>query len=134
LGNQASLTVEPFLLPLGGVALRVFPAACVGLLPAVVGSASEGATQVLTPAVAWMREETNTTVATSHRAVLQARTISQQGIERELVFPNERTSAIMLVPIFSKRENFRNSYHQIAKFSVKTLIVFCIPSSYNLVA
>ena len=99
-----------------------------------MGSASEGATQVMTSAVAWMREETNATVAALHGAVLQVRTNSQQGIESELILPNERTSAIMLVPIFSKRENFGDSHHQIAKFSVKMLIVFCISSSYNLVA
>lgn len=97
-------------------------------------SASEGATQIMTSAVAWMREETNATVAASHRAVLQVRTISQQGIESELILLNERTSVIMLVPIFSKRENFGECYDEIAKFSVKTLMFVCISSSYILVA
>jgi len=81
-----------------------------------------------------MREETDPTVAASHRAFLQVRTIRQQGIQSELILPNERTSATLLMPIFSKRENFGDSHHQIAKFSVKTLIVFCMSSSYNLVA
>jgi len=99
-----------------------------------MGSASEGATQVLTSAVAWMREETNATVTARQRAVQQVRTLRQQGIQSDLILPNERTSAIMLVPIFSKRENFGDGDHQMAKFSVKMLIVFCISSSYNLVA
>ena len=100
----------------------------------MIGSASEGATQVLTSAVTWMREETNATVTAPHRAFLQFRTICQQGIESELILSNERTSAVMLMPIFSKRENFGDSHHQMAKFSVKMLIVFCMSSSYNLVA
>lgn len=110
----------------------MFPAASVGLLPAVVSSASEGATQILAPAVAGMCEETNPTVAAPHRAVLQVRTICQQGIQSDLILPNERTSAIKLVPVLSKREHFGDSHHQMAKFSVKTPIVVCIPSSYNL--
>ena len=78
-------------------------------------------------------KKTNATVAASHRAVLQVRTIKQQGIESELILLNERTSVIVLVPIFSKRENFGECYDEIAKFSVKTLMFVCISSSYILV-
>ena len=81
-----------------------------------------------------MSEEANATVAAVHCALLQVGAIVQQRIESELILPNERTSAIMLVPVFSKRENFGDGHHQMAKFSVKMLIVFCMSSSYNLIA
>ena len=71
-------------------------------------------------------------MAATYSAVVQIRTIAQDGSQRELVLTNKRTSAIVLMPILPKRENFGNPYNKIARFSVTMLIVFCIPSSYSL--
>ena len=79
-----------------------------------------------------MREEPNPTVATSHGAVLQIGTVSQKGIQSELILTNKRTSAIVLIRIFAKRENLGDGYRQMAKFSVKMLSGLCISSSYSL--
>ena len=100
----------------------------------MVGSASEGAAQVLPVLIPRMSEEANATVAAVHVTTVQIGAFPQEGVESELILPNKRTSAIMLVPIFSKRENVRDCHQQMAKFSVKMLIVSCISSSYNLVA
>lgn len=95
-------------------------------------TATEGTAQVLTTGIARMSKETNPTVAAANRAVRQIRTITQEGIQRELILTNKRTAAVILMPILVKRENLRDGYDKIAKFSVKILICFCISSSYSL--
>ena len=79
-----------------------------------------------------MGKEANPTVAATYRAVYQIRTIAQDSIQRELILTNKRTGAIVLMPILAKRENLGDGYDKNAKFSVKMLIWFCIPSSYGL--
>ncbi len=104
----------------------------VGSLTTMLLTATKGTAQVLTTCIARMSEEANPTVAAEYRAVRQIRTITQDGIQRELILTNKRTGAVVLVPILVKRENFRDGYDKIAKFSVKILICFCISSSYSL--
>ena len=58
--------------------------------------------------------------------------IPQDGIKCELILTNKRKGPVALVPIFAKRENFRDGYKKTVKFSVKMLIGFCISSSYSL--
>jgi hypothetical protein len=106
----------------------------VGSLTTMLLTATEGTAQVLTTCIARMGEETNPTVRAAYCAVRQIRTITQDGIQRELILTNKRTGAVVLVPILVKRENFREGYDKIARFSVKMLIGFCISSSYSLEA
>ena len=94
--------------------------------------AAKGAAEIPAARVAGMREEAYAAVATPHRAVLQIRTIPQDGIQQELILTNKRTGAVVLVPILAKRKNFRDGYKKIVRFSVKILIGFCISSSYSL--
>jgi hypothetical protein len=49
-----------------------------------------------------------------------------------LILLNKRTSAVVLVPILAKREEFRDGYHKTERFSVKMPNVMCISSSYSL--
>lgn len=70
-------------------------------------------------------------MAAVHRTACQIRTIAQDGIERELILTNKRTSAIVLMPIRAKRKEFPGGYDKNARFSVKMLIVLCISSSYS---
>ncbi len=98
----------------------------------MVQSTAEGATEILATRVAGMRQEADPAVATADSAVLQIRTIAQDGIQRVLILTNKRMGTVVLVPILAKRKNFRDSYDKIARFSVKMLIGFCITSSYPL--
>ncbi|MDA1052602.1 MAG: hypothetical protein O3C40_19270 [Planctomycetota bacterium] len=94
--------------------------------------AAKCAAEILATRVAGMRQEADPTVAAANRAVLQIRTIAQDGIQRVLILTDKRIGAVVLVPILAKRENFRDRYDKIARFSVTMLIGFCIPSSYSL--
>jgi hypothetical protein len=58
--------------------------------------------------------------------------IAQSGIQRHLIITNNRISAVVLVPIFPKGEDFRSGYKKSARFSVMILILLCMPSSYSL--
>lgn len=98
----------------------------------MVLAAAERAAEILAVRVTGMRQETYPAVATANCAVLQIRTIAQDGIERVLILTNKRIGVVVLVPVLAKRENFRDRYNKIARFSVKMLIGFCIPSSYSL--
>lgn len=94
--------------------------------------AAELATEIPATRIAGMRQEAYPTVATANRAVLQIRTIAQDGIQRVLILTNKRIGAAVLVPLLAKRENFRDRYDKIARFSVTMLIGFCMTSSYSL--
>jgi hypothetical protein len=98
----------------------------------MVLSAAEGAAQIPAAGVARMREKANTAVATSHRAVLQVTAIPQGGVQRQLILPDKQNNPVVLVPIFAKREKFRDGYNKSDRFSVTMLSGFCISSSYSL--
>jgi hypothetical protein len=98
----------------------------------MVLSATKGTAKIPTARVARMREEANTAVATSHRAVLQIRTIQQDAVQRQLILPNKQNNPVVLMPIFAKREKFRDGYNKSDRFSVTMLSGFCISSSYPL--
>jgi hypothetical protein len=68
----------------------------------MVHSAAKGAAQVKTTRVAGMREEANPAVAAMYRTACQTGTIAQDGVERELILPNKRKGAVVLVPIVAK--------------------------------
>jgi len=132
IGELAAFAIEKFLIPSAVGLSIVLPAAVIGPLATTVLPTAKGAAQVLAARVTGMREEANPTVAAPHRAVLQIRTITQDGIQRDLILTNKRNGAVVLVPILAKRENFRDGYNKTTRFSVKMLICFCISSSYSL--
>jgi len=82
--------------------LIVLPAPRVGLLPAVVLTATEGAAEILAFGIAWMRQKANAAVATEDRTACQTGMIAQEGIERQLILTNKRVGAVGLMPIGTK--------------------------------
>ncbi len=131
-GLDACRSVELFLVRSPLVCLIVLPAPCIASLATMVLSAAKRAAEISTTRIAWMREEANPAVAAADCAVLQIRNSPQGRIQRQLILTNKRTGAVVLVPILAKRENFRDGYGKIARFSVKMLIVLSISSSYSL--
>ena len=131
-GLEACRRVELFLIRSPLVRLIVLPAPRVAALATMVLSTTKRAAEILSTSIPRMREETNPAMATGNRTVFQIGTITQDGIERELILTNKRKSAIVLMPVLAKRENFGDGYDKNAKFSVKMLIVLSISSSYEL--
>ena len=93
---------------------------------------AKGATKITAARAARMSQKANSAVTTVHRAVSPIRTIAQDVIQRQLILPNKRTSAVVLMPIFAKRKKLPDGYDKNAKFSVTMLSVCGIPSSYSL--
>lgn len=100
--RHASLSVEVLLIPpaAGGSIVPLTPR--VGLLPAVVRTATERAAEIRTFGVAWMRQKANSAVATVDRAACQIGMLAQNGIERQLILTNKRVGAVGLMPIRTK--------------------------------
>jgi hypothetical protein len=98
----------------------------------MVLSTTKGTAEIPTTRIAGMRTEANPAVAAAHGAALQIRTIPQGCLQRQLILTNKRTGAVVLMPILAKRENFRDGYGKIARFSVKMLIGLSMSSSYSL--
>ncbi len=115
----APLAVETFLVLSGGVLSIVLSAPLIGAQAAMVLPAAERAAEILTTRVAGMCQEADPAVAAANRAVLQIRTIAQDGIQRALILSNKRKGAVVLVPLFAKRENVGDRYDKSARFSVK---------------
>ena len=88
MAGLASQAVKTLLLSSARVGLVIFPRPLRGPLAAVTLSAAERTTEILSPSIARMRQETNPTVATPHRARLQFRMSPYHGIERELILTN----------------------------------------------
>jgi len=128
----ASLAVETFLLPSGGVGFAVLPAPRIAALATTMLPAAERAAEILATRVAGMRQKADPAVKAENRTVPQLRMIAQDGIQRALILPNKRKRAVVLVPLFAKRENFGDRYDKSARFSVKMSSGFCISSSYSL--
>lgn len=80
----------------------MLPAPRVGLLSAVVLTATEGAAEILALGIAWMRQKANAAVATEDRTVCQTGTFAQDGIECQLILTNKRVCAVGLMPIGTK--------------------------------
>jgi hypothetical protein len=101
-------------------------------LATVMLTASERAAEISPIRVPRMRQKANSTVAAVDGTPCQTGMIAQDGIERELILTNKRTSAIVPVPIRAKRKEFPDGYDKNARFSVKILSVSGISSSYSL--
>ena len=77
-------------------------------------------------------QEADPAVAAVHGTACQIGMIAQDRIERDLILTDERTSAIVLMPIRAKRKEFPGGYDKNDRFSVKMLISSCTSSSYEL--
>ena len=78
----ASPAVEMFLVLSALGRSIVVPAPPIGALATMVLPAAKRAAEIPTASVARMSQEANPTVAACHRAVLQIRTIAQNGVQR----------------------------------------------------
>lgn len=101
------------------------------LAPAVL-AASERTVKIPSMRVPRVRQKANPTMAAEDRTACQAGMIAQDRIECRLILTNKRASAVVLMPIRPKRKEFPGRDDKNARFSVKMLIVFCTPSSYEL--
>jgi hypothetical protein len=102
----------------------------VAALPPMVLPAAEGATQVPAISVARVGEKANPAVLAGDGTILQLGMGLQDRIQRDLILPDERFGAIVLVPIGPKRENLFQRYGKKARFSVIIWSVLHTPSSY----
>ena len=132
LSRLGALAVEMFLVPSPLGRLIVSSAPLAAALATMVLPAAKRTAEVPAAPVAGMREETNLALAAEYRAVPQRRTLSQDGVQGELILTNERPGTVLLVPIPAKSKNFRDGYRKSDRLSVKMLIVLCMSSSYSL--
>ena len=82
----------------------------------MVLTATELTAEVPPIRISRMRQETDSAVAAADRTACQIRMIAQDGIQRDLILTNKRTSAVVLMPIRVKRKDFPDSYDKNAKF------------------
>ena len=129
---QACRDVELLLVRSAVRRLVVLSTTRVGTLPTMVLSAAKRAAEITAARATRMSEKANFAVATVHGAVLPIRVIAQDGIQGNVILPNKRKDAVVLMPVFTKREEFGDGYDKTAKFSVTMLSVCGIPSSYSL--
>jgi hypothetical protein len=128
----APLPVEKLLLLASSVRLVVPLAPLVGLLAAVVPTATERTAEIPPICISRMCQEANSTLAAVDRTACQTGMIAQDGIQRELILMNKRIDAVVLMPILAKRKEFPDGYDKNARFSDKMLIVLDTSSSYSL--
>lgn len=107
-------------------------AARVRQLATLVLAATEFAAKVQPIRIPRMREEADPTTAAVDRTACQAGMLAQNGIQRPLILTNQRTDAVVLMPIPVRRKEFADGYDKNARFSVRIRIVFCMSPSYSL--
>lgn len=125
-------SVEAFLILESLVRLIVLLAPLVRLPAPMVLTASERTVEILPLRVTRMRQKANEAVAAADRTGCQTGMIAQDRIQRGLILTNNRTSAIVLMPIRAKCKEFPGGYDKNSRFSVKMLICSDTPSSYEL--
>lgn len=81
-----------------------------------------------------MREKANAAQLAGNEATLQLQLGMRlhDRVQRSLILTDKRVSAIVLVPVIAKRENFPDRYDKKARLSVTMLSVLHTPSSYLL--
>jgi hypothetical protein len=72
----------------------------------MVFPAAERATQIPAACAAWIGQKPNTAVNAAGNAPLQIGIELENRIQSDLILPNKRFDAIVLVPVLAKRENF----------------------------
>ncbi len=80
----------------------MLPAALIGLLAAVVITATKRTVEILPMRVPRMGQKPNATMAAVDRTPCQIGMITQDGIQRQLILTNKRVGAVVLVPIRTK--------------------------------
>jgi hypothetical protein len=100
--RDAPLPIQALLIPAPLIRLVVPLAPPIGLLAAVVLSATERAAEISPICVSRMRQKANPAMAALNRTACQIRTIAQHSIERQLILTNKRVGAVVLVPIWTK--------------------------------
>jgi len=81
-----------------------------------------------------MREKADPAVTAASDTVTQVGIRLQDGVQRGLILPNERISAIVLMPVRAKGENLLERYDKKARLSVTMRDVTFTPSSYRIEA
>ncbi len=107
----------------------------VGRLSTSVLPAAERTTQVRATCVPRMREKANPALLAAQRGNAPAADSGMglhDRVQRSLILPDKRLSAIVLVPVIAKRENFPDRYDKKARLSVTMRSVIITPSSYLL--
>jgi hypothetical protein len=98
--------VQTLLLPSPTRSLIVRNTALAAALTAMVFPAPKRAPQILAACTAWVGQKPNPTVSAIGNAPLKVRGGLQSRVQSELILPDKRFGAIVLVPILAKRENF----------------------------
>jgi hypothetical protein len=100
------------------------------LLPAMMLSTAEWAAEILAARVAGMSEKPNPAMATVRDTAAQMKMFRQDRVQSHLILLNKWFSAIVLMPIHPKSENFRDGYGKSDRFSVMILNASFTTSSY----
>jgi hypothetical protein len=122
--------IEAFLLAFPGGRLIVRGAASAGTTPTMVLPAPEGTTQIPATCVPGVREKPNPTVNAERDATLKLGMRLHDRVQGDLILPDKRPGAVLLVPIRPKREKLLDGYGKKARFSVMMRIDTRTPSSY----
>jgi len=129
--TAASLVAQ--LLPLTAFTrLAVLRAAPVGELPLMVLPATERTAQISTIRVARMGEKPDPTVSAARDATCQLGMGSQEPVQYRQILPNNRLGAVVLVPVWPKRETLLDGDDKKARLSVTMRNEFFTPSSYRI--
>jgi hypothetical protein len=92
--------------------------------------AAERAPQVPATRVAGMREKPNPTMSTLRDTPLETGMRRKDGVQRDLILPDQRLGAVVLVPVRPKREKLLDGNGKKTKLSVRMRSVCFTPSSY----
>jgi hypothetical protein len=131
-GAGSATRLEMFLLGFPARRLVIRGAPLIGTPPPFVPAATERTAKILASRIAGMRQEADPAVATARNASPQMRMGLEHRVQRHLILLDNRFSAVILMPVLAKRENFREGYDKRAKLSVMIASVICMSSSYRL--
>jgi hypothetical protein len=125
------LGVLDFFLAFSSLGAVVGGTSAVGGLSAMILSAAEWATQILPACVAGMGEKANAAMDAVGNALPEGRMVPQNRVECVLILPDKRVSAALEMPVFIKREEFRDRDDKKARDSV--IILNSVTSSCYLI-
>jgi hypothetical protein len=106
----------------------------VGSLSTSVLPAAERTTQVRATCVPGICEKANPALLAANETTLQMQLGMglHDRVQRSLILTDKRLSAVVLVPVIAKRENFPDCYDKKARLSVTMQSILHTPSSYLL--
>ncbi|MGD9712165.1 MAG: hypothetical protein AB7V46_08885 [Thermomicrobiales bacterium] len=109
----------------------VLPTAGLSVFPAAMLTTTERTIEIAASLIPTVRQEANAAVTAADGARRRIRP-TQDLVDDELILTNKRSSAVALVPIFAKREKFRDRDYKNARFSVMISNDLSMSSSYRL--